>query len=127
MLTPTRIYVKTLLGLVEHAHVPVHAISHITGGGLLENIPRVLPDSAKAVIDTQSWQMPAIFDWLQRNGNVSATEMYRTFNCGVGMVICVPQDAVQTALDTLHIAGEEAFVMGKIAHAEPGEQRVQLG
>jgi len=126
LLTPTRIYVKTLLGLVEHAHVPVHAISHITGGGLLENIPRVLPESAKAVIDTKSWQMPAIFDWLQRNGNVSATEMSRTFNCGVGMVICVPQDAVQTALDTLHIAGEEAFVMGEIAHAEPGEQRVQL-
>ena len=112
--------------LVEHAHVPVHAISHITGGGLLENIPRVLPESAKAVIDIKSWQMPAIFDWLQRNGNVSATEMSRTFNCGVGMVICVPQDAVQTALDTLHIAGEEAFVMGEIAHAEPGEQRVQL-
>ncbi len=111
LLTPTRIYVKSILALVEHAHVPVHAISHITGGGLLENIPRVLPENAKAVIDTASWKKPAIFDWLQANGHINDIEMHRTFNCGVGMVVCVPSDAVETALDTLHAAGEDAFVI----------------
>ena len=126
LLTPTRIYVKSILGLVEHAHVPVHAISHITGGGLLENIPRVLPDSAKAVIDIQSWQKPVIFQWLQQQGNVDPLEMHRTFNCGVGMVVCVPENAAQTAIDTLHAAGEDAFIIGHIAHAEPGDERVEL-
>ena len=126
LLTPTRIYVKSIMALVEHAHVPVHAISHITGGGLLENIPRVLPESTKAVINTNSWQQPAIFDWLQANGNVDPVEMYRTFNCGVGMVVCVPSDATETALDTLHAAGEDAFVIGHIAHAEEGEEQVEL-
>ena len=126
LLTPTRIYVKAILALVEHAHVPVHAISHITGGGLLENIPRVLPENTKAIIDTTSWQRPAIFDWLQANGNVDPLEMHRTFNCGVGMVICVPSEVTETALDTLHAAGENAFVIGRIAHAEAGEEQVDL-
>lgn len=126
LLTPTRIYVKSILALVDHAHVPVHAISHITGGGLLENIPRVLPDSTKAIIDTASWQRPAIFDWLQENGNVTPEEMHRTFNCGVGMVICVPSEAADNAIDTLHAAGEDAFIIGSIAHAEPNEEQVEL-
>jgi len=93
---------------------------------LLENIPRVLPESAKAVIDLNSWQQPAIFDWLQANGNVDPIEMYRTFNCGVGMVVCVPSDATDDALDTLHAAGEDAFIIGHIAHAEDGEEQVEL-
>ncbi len=114
------------MALVEHAHVPVHAVSHITGGGLLENIPRVLPENAKAVINTSSWQQPAIFDWLQTNGNVDPIEMYRTFNCGVGMVVCVPNEVAQTALDVLHAAGEDAFIIGQIAHAEAGEEQVEL-
>lgn len=126
LITPTRIYVKSILALVEHAHVPVHAISHITGGGLLENIPRVLPENAKAVINTNSWDTPAIFDWLQTNGNVSSTEMHRTFNCGVGMVVCVPSEVAETAIDTLHAAGEDAFIIGHIAHAEADEEQVEL-
>lgn len=126
LLTPTRIYVKSILALVEHAHVPVHAISHITGGGLLENIPRVLPENAKAVIDTTSWKKPAIFDWLQTNGNIDDTEMHRTFNCGIGMVVCVPSEVAETALDTLHAAGEDAFIIGHIAHAEADKEQVEL-
>jgi phosphoribosylformylglycinamidine cyclo-ligase len=126
LITPTKIYVKSILALVDHAHVPVHAISHITGGGLLENIPRVLPESAKAIIDTASWQRPAIFDWLQDNGNVDPEEMHRTFNCGVGMIVCVPSEAAEKAIDTLHAAGEDAFIIGTIAHAEPGEEQVEL-
>ena len=109
LLTPTRIYVNAMRSLIGHAHVPVHAISHITGGGLLENIPRVLPENAKAVLDTTSWQQPTVFDWLQQKGNIDSAEMYRTFNCGVGMIVCVPANATETAIDTLHAAGEDAF------------------
>ena len=85
LLQPTRIYVKSLLSLIKT--LPVKGLSHITGGGFLENVPRILPDNTRAVIDTQSWQMPAIFQWLQRTGRVATTEMHRTFNCGVGMVV----------------------------------------
>ncbi|MFY0677210.1 MAG: phosphoribosylformylglycinamidine cyclo-ligase [Neptuniibacter sp.] len=124
LMAPTRIYVKSLLKLIKESQV--NALSHITGGGLLENIPRVLPESAKAVIDTQSWQMPAVFNWLQQQGNVEATEMYRTFNCGVGMVIAVPADKQEEALKLLSEAGEDAWVIGEIAAASAGEEQVEL-
>jgi len=112
LLEPTRIYVKSVLKLIDT--LPVHAISHITGGGLLENIPRVLPENTAAVINTQSWNMPAIFNWLQQKGNIDATEMYRTFNCGVGMVICVSKDNAEAALKTLQSCGENAWIIGQI-------------
>lgn len=112
LLEPTRIYVKSVLKLIDT--LPVHAISHITGGGLLENIPRVLPENTAAIINTQSWNMPAIFNWLQQKGNIDATEMYRTFNCGVGMVICVSQDNAEAALKTLQNCGENAWIIGQI-------------
>jgi len=115
LLEPTRIYVKALLEL-QH-QVPVHALSHITGGGLLENLPRVLPAGAQAMIETQSWTQPAVFNWLQSAGNVDPIEMYRTFNCGVGMVICVPASQQAQALDILTQAGEDAWVIGAIATA----------
>lgn len=124
LMAPTRIYVKPLLELIKK--VPVNALSHITGGGLLENIPRVLPDSAKAVIDTNAWALPPVFDWLQKAGNVETREMYRTFNCGVGMVIAVPADRADEAIRTLNDAGEQALVVGRIAAAQAGEERVQL-
>ncbi|MGB0203411.1 MAG: phosphoribosylformylglycinamidine cyclo-ligase [Neptuniibacter sp.] len=124
LMAPTRIYVKSLLRLIKESQV--NALSHITGGGLLENIPRVLPNSAKAVIDTQSWKMPAVFNWLQAQGNVKATEMYRTFNCGVGMIIAVPTDKQEEALKILADAGEEAWVIGSIAEAKEGEEQVEL-
>ena len=126
LLAPTRIYVKSLQALIGHAHVPVHAIAHITGGGLLENIPRVLPENAKAVIDVTSWQQPDVFNWLQEKGNVDATEMYRTFNCGVGMIVCVPANVAETALEVFKLTGEKAFIIGSIAHAKPDEEQVIL-
>ncbi len=86
LLEPTRIYVKPVLKLIKECEI--HALSHITGGGFWENIPRVLPANTQAVIDEQSWQWPAVFSWLQQAGNVTRHEMYRTFNCGVGMIIC---------------------------------------
>jgi phosphoribosylformylglycinamidine cyclo-ligase len=115
LLTPTRIYVKPLLKLC--AQVPVHALAHITGGGLLENLPRVMPDYTRAVIDGRSWQRPPVFDWLQRMGKVQEREMYRTFNCGIGMVVCVAAADVERTLALLQQEGEQATVIGRI---EPG-------
>ncbi len=124
LMEPTRIYVKSLLKLIKESQV--NALSHITGGGLLENIPRVLPADAKAVIDLDSWQLPAVFNWLQEQGNVEAREMYRTFNCGVGMVIAVPADKADEALQMLTDSGENAWVIGQIEDAAAGEEQVEL-
>ncbi|BAP14478.1 MAG: phosphoribosylaminoimidazole synthetase [Alcanivorax borkumensis] len=123
LLEPTRIYVKSLLKLIEQ--VPVHAMAHITGGGLPENLPRVLPDNTRAVIDTKSWEFPAVFQWLQQEGQVPAFEMYRTFNCGVGMVIAVPASHVDDALALLEAEGESAFLIGEI-QAGDGQPDVVL-
>ena len=116
LLEPTRIYVKSILSLKEQ--VSIKAIAHITGGGLLENIPRVMPDHSEAIIDKNSWQMPEIFQWLQENGNIEDQEMYRTFNCGVGMVVCVSAADKDKTLAALSAAGETAFLMGEIRQAE---------
>lgn len=124
LMEPTRIYVKSILNLMKE--VQVNALSHITGGGLLENIPRVLPANTKAVINTQSWTLPGVFQWLQSSGNVDSREMYRTFNCGVGMVICVPADVAEKALNVLKAAGEDAWLIGQIANAADGEEQVEL-
>ncbi|MBD3671180.1 MAG: phosphoribosylformylglycinamidine cyclo-ligase [Gammaproteobacteria bacterium] len=122
LLEPTRIYIKPLLKLI--AEVPVHALAHITGGGLPENLPRVLPEGCRAVIDTQSWQRPAIFDWLQQQGNIIDAELYRTFNCGIGMAVVVPADQAEAALGLLREAGEEAQLIGHIEPLEQGERVV---
>ena len=116
LLTPTRIYVKSLLSLF--GQVKVHALAHITGGGLTENLPRVLPENTRAVIDTDAWQAGTIFDWLQHNGNVETMEMYRTFNCGIGMVVCVAAADARTALDHLNSLGEDARIIGHIEQSE---------
>ncbi|MDF2177567.1 phosphoribosylformylglycinamidine cyclo-ligase [Aliiglaciecola sp. CAU 1673] len=123
LLTPTKIYVKSVLKLIEQ--LQVNAISHITGGGFWENIPRVLPDDAKAVINRNSWQWPAIFDWLQQQGNVSTHEMFRTFNCGVGLIIAVPQELAQKAVDLLNAEGEQAWVIGQV-EARGGDTQVEM-
>ncbi|MDP4535821.1 phosphoribosylformylglycinamidine cyclo-ligase [Alkalimonas collagenimarina] len=122
LLAPTRIYVKNLLNLIKQQ--PVHALCHITGGGFWENIPRVLPDHTKAVIKDDSWQWPAIFNWLQQQGNVTEHEMYRTFNCGVGMIVVVPAAEVDAALAHLQAAGEHAWHLGEIQSAAAGDERV---
>jgi len=117
LLAPTKIYVKSLLQL--HEKINIHALSHITGGGLLENIPRVLPDNVTAVINANSWQRPAIFDWLQSEGNVIDEEMYRTFNNGIGMVVCVAEQDAQQTLALLAELGETAYQIG---HIETSDQ-----
>jgi phosphoribosylformylglycinamidine cyclo-ligase len=123
LLTPTRIYVRAVLNLLEH--VDVHAVAHITGGGLPGNLPRVMPTDTRAVIEAGSWQRPSIFDWLQQQGNIEDEEMYRTFNCGIGMVIAVPAADAETACARLHDSGEDARIIGRI-EAHPGSPEVLI-
>ncbi|EKO3535832.1 phosphoribosylformylglycinamidine cyclo-ligase [Vibrio fluvialis] len=124
LLQPTKIYIQSGLKLIaEH---DIHAISHITGGGFWENIPRVLPQGTKAVIDGSSWEWPVIFQWLQEKGNVNTHEMYRTFNCGVGLVIALPKDQAQAAVELLQQEGENAWVIGEIAAAQENEEQVEI-
>jgi phosphoribosylformylglycinamidine cyclo-ligase len=123
LLAPTRIYVKPVLALLER--FDVHALSHITGGGLLENLPRVLPTGCRAVVRTASWKRPAIFDWLQRQGHIDTIEMHRTFNCGIGMVLVVAASDVEACLRHLHAGGEGAQIIGSVETGQ-GEARVEL-
>jgi phosphoribosylformylglycinamidine cyclo-ligase len=124
LIAPTKIYVKSVLKLINASEV--HALCHITGGGFQENIPRVLPATAKAVINTKSWDLPPVFKWLQEKGNVDAFEMYRTFNCGVGMIACVPADKADAAVALLNAEGEQAWIIGHIEDAVEGEELVDL-
>lgn len=112
LLEPTKIYVKSVLALLKE--VDVHALSHITGGGFWENIPRVLPENTQAEIFENSWQWPSIFNWLQDSGNISRFEMYRTFNCGVGMIIVVPAADLDRSIEILNSHGENAWHIGKV-------------
>jgi phosphoribosylformylglycinamidine cyclo-ligase len=118
LITPTRIYVKNLLALTQE--IPVLAMAHITGGGLLENIPRVLPPHCSANIDRSSWSMPAVFDWLQSAGNVQIGEMFRTFNCGAGMVLVVAHNDTEVCLRLLGELGEQAWEIGEIVEKNNG-------
>jgi phosphoribosylformylglycinamidine cyclo-ligase len=121
LMQPTRIYVKPLLGLI--AAVPVHGMAHITGGGLLDNIPRVLPDGLEAVVERKAWRREPVFAWLQSHGKIADAEMYRVFNCGIGMTVHVsPQDA-DRAVAVLREAGQEALVIGEI---RPGSRGVVI-
>jgi len=123
LLAPTKIYVKSVLKLIEEHDI--HAIAHLTGGGFWENIPRVLPEGTQAIIDESSWQWPAVFNWLQQTGNVSRHEMYRTFNCGVGMIIALPAVEADAAIALMNANGEKAWKIGTIA-ASTSEERVVI-
>lgn len=122
LLEPTKIYVKSLLELIKK--IDVHALAHITGGGITENLPRVLPNELNAIIKLDSWQLPAIFQWLQEKGNVSLPDMLTTFNCGIGMIVCVATKNVTTTIKILQEQGEVAFAIGEIVAAEEGQTKV---
>jgi phosphoribosylformylglycinamidine cyclo-ligase len=124
LLEPTKIYVKSILAMLKE--VKAHALSHITGGGFWENIPRVLPESAQAIINGNSWQWPEIFNWLQEKGNITTHEMYRTFNCGVGMIIVVPADSLAQSLEILSAHGENAWHIGEIADMQADAEQVVI-
>jgi phosphoribosylformylglycinamidine cyclo-ligase len=112
LMAPTRIYVKPLLELI--AQVPVHGLSHITGGGLVENIPRVVPEGLEVVLERKSWRREAVFDWLQRQGQVADAEMYRVFNCGIGMTVQLAASDAARAIAVLRERGVEALVIGEV-------------
>jgi phosphoribosylformylglycinamidine cyclo-ligase len=118
LLAPTRIYVQPLLALLRE--LPVHGLVHVTGGGLPENLPRVLPDGTEARIDRSAWTAPPVFDWLSAAGNVAPAEMLRTFNCGIGMAVILPRQRAEEALDLVAEHGERAWHIGEIAAGDGG-------
>jgi phosphoribosylformylglycinamidine cyclo-ligase len=119
VMAPTRIYVKPLLALIQAIHVK--GMAHITGGGLTENIPRVLPDHLTAIIDRKNWTLPPLFQWLQKEGQVADAEMHRVFNCGIGMVVIVAEADAGVALQLLAAAGESVHHIGHIAARSEGQ------
>ncbi len=121
LLQPTRIYVSAIMNLLQRD--TIHGMAHITGGGLPENLSRILPAGCSAVVDVNSWQRPEIFSWLQDQGGIDDHEMFRTFNCGVGMVICLPAEKEAAAVASLNSDGEHAFRLGII---EPGDGEVRF-
>ena len=118
-MAPTRIYVKPLLALMEK--IEVKGMAHITGGGLVENVPRVLGDKLTAVLDHNAWTMPPLFTWLQQHGGVADAEMHRVFNCGIGMVVIVSQENADAAIAQLAAAGETVSRIGQIRAREGNE------
>ena len=122
LLTPTRIYVKPLLTLLRAQ--PVRGLAHITGGGLTDNVPRVLPEGLEVVLERRRWHRDPIFDWLQRIGRIDRDEMYRTFNCGIGMVAILPAPNADAAVALLNAHGETAAVIGEV---RPGSRGVVIG
>lgn len=119
LIEPTRIYVKALKN-VKNAGITIKGCSHITGGGFFENVPRMLPDNVRAVIKKDSYPVPALFDLIQRNGNIEENMMYNTFNMGLGMVIAVNKDDVETTMKAIEDAGDKAYVVGKIIAGDKG-------
>ena len=118
LMSPTRIYVRPVLGLLDQ--VPVHGIAHITGGGLSENIPRVLPAGLEARLDPGAWRRGGVWDWIQSTGNIPDVEMHRTFNCGIGMTLQVASADADRTLSALAAAGEQAQVIGEVAVGDRG-------
>ena len=118
VIAPTKIYVRSILALLKQQ--PVNALAHITGGGIPGNLVRVMPEACHAVIDESSWQWPELFSWMMTTANIERAEMYRTFNCGVGMILVVPSASSIEAISLLNTLGENAFVMGEIkdGHAD---------
>jgi len=124
VLKPTRIYVKSILNALQQHDI--HALAHITGGGLLENIPRVLPNGLQARIKRSAWAWPTIFRWLQQQGNISDNEMHRTFNCGIGMVLVVPADQQQALMALFQRNGETCYDLGDIVVLPAGQAHVAI-
>jgi phosphoribosylformylglycinamidine cyclo-ligase len=119
LMEPTRIYVKPVLKLLES--VPVKGLAHITGGGLIGNVPRILQDGLRAKLRKAAWPRPQIFEWLKRAGNVAEDEMHRVFNCGIGMIVVVAPGDARRAIDNLRAAGETVYEIGAIEKGPGGE------
>ena len=124
LMKPTKIYVKSILTLIEK--VNINAMAHITGGGIMENIPRVLPVHLSAKINKNSWKLPSLFQWLKDEANLDDAELYRTFNCGIGMTIIVDEKDAQEASNILRKLGEEVYIIGSIKKLNKDENQVEI-
>lgn len=124
LLTPTRIYVRSCLPLCQKALIK--AMAHITGGGLVENIPRVLPEELAVRLDASQWKLPKVFRWLKDLGNLTLEELLRTYNCGIGMVLIVDPQLVSELCNSLVLAGESVYVIGQVVSLESNQGRVVL-
>ncbi len=118
LLTPTRIYVKPLLKLIDE--VGIHTVSHITGGGFIENVPRMLPDGLRAVVKKGSWDILPIFTMMQKMGDIPERDMYNTFNMGIGMIVAVDKEKASAAVECLEKSGEKAYIIGELIEGEKG-------
>jgi phosphoribosylformylglycinamidine cyclo-ligase len=123
LLTPTRIYVKQILNLMQH--ISIKSLAHITGGGLIENLPRVIPKDLSVIINTDTWNLPPIFAWLSEQGKINSDEMFKTFNCGIGLVLCVERNNADKTINYLNDNGETAWVIGSIIKNNGGT-KVQI-
>lgn len=124
LLAPTRIYAKTIKNVIRNYRIS--GIAHITGGGLIDNVPRILPKQCKVIIDTSTWTIPPIFQFLRESGSLSFTDMMRTFNCGLGMVVIVNGEDTDEVLSRLRAMGETAYHVGEVASRKDGEEPVQF-
>ena len=124
LMKPTKIYVKSILSLIEK--INVHAMAHITGGGIMENLPRVLPVHLCAKINKNSWELPHLFQWLKDEANLDDTELYKTFNCGIGMTIIIDEKDAQQASNLLRELGEEVHIIGRIEQSDKDEHQVEI-
>ena len=124
IIAPTRLYVKPILAALKQ--FTIKGMAHITGGGITENVPRVLPENTVAQIDAKAWELPKLFQWLQQAGNVEAQEMYRTFNCGIGMVVIVAKDDADAVQKFLAEQGETVYRLGEIRAREGDEHQTQV-
>jgi phosphoribosylformylglycinamidine cyclo-ligase len=123
LLTPTRIYARSVMNLLRD--FPVYGIAHITGGGIPDNVLRIVPDRCKVRIRKGSWDIPPVFDWLQKAGNVAESEMLRTFNCGIGMIVVVPDKAADDVLQRLGGMDEKAFIIGDIVARKESSEPIE--
>ncbi len=130
MLEPTRLYVKSLLEALKIRDTKnataIHGMVHITGGGFLENIPRILPDTMVAHVDVATWELPALFTWLAETGNLSHEDMATTFNCGIGMAVICDKDHAEQIRQTLEDQGESVFTIGEVKTKADGERNIIL-
>ncbi len=124
VIAPTRLYAKPLLAAMKEFEIK--GMAHITGGGISENLPRVLPQNCTAHIDAESWEMPKLFQWLQKEGNIAAAEMYRTFNCGIGMIVVVAPEAADALAAFLRDQGETVYRLGEIRERQGDEHQTQI-
>ncbi len=124
VIAPTRLYAKPLLAAMKEFEIK--GMAHITGGGISENLPRVLPQNCTAHVDAKSWEMPKLFQWLQKEGNIAAAEMYRTFNCGIGMIVVAAHDKAEALADFLRQQGETVYRLGEIRERQGDEHQTQI-